>query len=162
MFIFHNFLDADTCERYRKRISNHYQERVAQGMHPMSFQDSRTIDISGDIIGEKVQEFLEYNLRVKLNLKLCQIELQTWPIDCPVIMHKHDEQGRQESDYNSLIYLNSDFEGGEFYTETGVTLRPTIGTLTFFDGSQIMHGVKPISVNHRYTIILWWKQTKFY
>jgi hypothetical protein len=159
LFIFHNFLDAATCEIYRKRISNHYQERVAQGKNPMSFDDSRTIDITTDIIGSKVQEFLESELRVRLNCH--QVELQTWPPGCPAALHMHIDKPYGQ-DYNSLIYLNSNFEGGEFHTDTGITLRPTVGTLTFFNGREVMHGIKPVFANNRYTIIFWWKQTEFY
>jgi len=45
------------------------------------------------------------------------------------------------SDYNSLLYLNDNFSGGEFFTETGLTIKPIPGRLTFFDGSIVTHGV---------------------
>jgi len=160
LFIFHNFLDAVTCESYKKRINDHYIEKLSRGMDPMSFLDSRNIDITDDPIRIRTQKFLESCIRVKLTCN--QVELQTWPIGCPVGLHQHDDQGRDIGDYNSLLYLNSNFSGGEFYTNTGIMLRPTVGTLTFFDGSKVMHGIKPVSVNNRYTIIFWWKQTEFY
>jgi hypothetical protein len=59
--------------------------------------------------------------------------------------------------------LNDAFEGGEFYTEKGVTYKPKTGALTFFNGSTVMHGVKKVLGCDRYTLILWWKRpTVFY
>ena len=160
MFIFHDFLDPETCAVYKQRVSDHYQQQIADGRDPMSFMDSRNLTITDDPIRSKVQEFLESRLRVRLHCH--QVELQTWPIGCPVGLHRHDRQGRETGDYNSLLYLNSNFSGGEFYTDTGIILRPSVGTLTFFDGSKVMHGVRPVAVNHRHTIIFWWESTEFY
>jgi hypothetical protein len=58
------------------------------------------------------------------------------------------------------LYLNDDFEGGEFYTEHGIVVKPNKGMLTFFDGKNIMHGVKDLKGNVRYNIIFWWHNTR--
>jgi len=157
--VFHDFLSPERCALYRDKVSQHFHSRVEQGFHPWDFLDSRNIEISDDPIGLEVKAFLESKIKVQLTCD--QIELQTWPINCPVGLHVHNDRGREKGDYNSLLYLNSDFKGGEFYTNTGFTLTPTVGTLTFFDGSNIHHGVAPITENHRYTIIFWWKNTQW-
>jgi len=59
------------------------------------------------------------------------------------------------------LYLNSNFNGGTFYTDCGIRVNPMPGRLTFFNGREVMHGVTPVENNHRYTIIFWWKKTKF-
>ena len=46
--------------------------------------------------------------------------------------------------YNSLIYLNDDFKGGEFFTRNGIKLKPQAGMLTLFDGSKVSHGLKKV------------------
>ena len=58
---------------------------------------------------------------------------------------------------NSLIYLNDVDDGGEFYTENGITISGQGYTLTLFDGRNVKHGLKEVKNNNRYTIILWWK-----
>ena len=58
--------------------------------------------------------------------------------------------------YNSLIYLNDDFKGGEFFTRNGIKLKPQAGMLTLFDGSKVSHGLKKVKNKDRKTIIFWW------
>jgi len=72
--------------------------------------------------------------------------------------YKRDEK---REDYNSLLYLNDDFDGGVFFAEAmGIT--PVPGRLTFFDGTKVPHGLTKVSKAHRHTIIFWWKDTQFY
>ena len=61
-------------------------------------------------------------------------------------------------EYNSLIYLNEKFKGGEFYTKNGINLKPKKGMLTFFNGQTVHHGVKKVFNNDRKTIIFWWRK----
>jgi hypothetical protein len=162
MFIFYNFLDPDSCTRYKKIIEDFYTDNVKKygNEHVDIFSNKlRTIDITYDPIGKKVTEFLESQLRLKLDYY--QITLTAWPIGNDVsTLHKHTEQARSGGDYNSILYLNDDFEGGEFYTENGLVLKPNKGMLTFFDGKNVMHGVKDLRGNTRYNIIFWWHNTK--
>jgi len=162
MFIFHNFLDPDSCAVYKKVIENFYTDNVKKyGQDPVNnfANNLRTIDITSDIIGERVTEFLESHIRYKL--QYYQITLTAWPIgDNPSFLHSHTEQDRNHGDYNSILYLNDDFEGGEFYTEHGIIVKPSKGMLTFFDGKNVMHGVKDLRKNTRYNIIFWWHNTK--
>ena len=58
--------------------------------------------------------------------------------------------------YNSLIYLNDDFKGGEFFTRNGIKLKPQAGMLTLFDGSKVSHGLKKVKNKDRKTMIFWW------
>ena len=55
------------------------------------------------------------------------------------------------------LYLNDDFEGGEFITSTGFVLKPKQGMLTFFNGSKIIHGTRRTLSKDRKTLIFWWK-----
>lgn len=114
------------------------------------------ISIQRDDIVNKVKDHIES----KLNLTLqCQdIQYQVWKIGSFSTPHVHDESGRSMCDYNTLIYLNDDFDGGEFYTLNEI-IPVKKGNITFFNGEKIWHGVKPVKNNDRYTIILWWYNT---
>ena len=84
-------------------------------------------------------------------------QLQNWHVGSEGALHLHKGRGTEESKYNSLIYLNDDFEGGEFYTKNQI-IKPQQGMLTIFDGSVTYHGVKEVKKKDRKTIILWWKK----
>ena len=160
MFVFENFLDKDTCEYYKEIVASNYKLKCEQGYDPLDFQESRNVVLENDPILPKVINFLESKIRVKLSCTQC--ELQTWPINEGSSLHVHNFNGRENTDYNSLIYLNDDFGNGEFYTSTGITLKPSQGRLTFFNGQETCHGVNPATGKHRYTIIFWWNNTQFY
>lgn len=156
--MFDNFLTKKECKIYRNRIESWYNNCVTDKKNPMDWS-SRTLKISREPICERVQKFIEE--RVSVTTKLQSAELVCWPINSYSEIHVHDGQGRESSDYNSLLYLNDDFTGGEFFTETGLAVKPIPGRLTFFDGSVVKHGLNKVLENNRYTISFWWKQTKF-
>lgn len=152
-------IDRELIDLYRGTISSHYKRQVAMGYPPMDFYPARNIRLpNDDELVEIVQGVLESQLRVKLTIK--EAELQTWCVDSYSDLHVHELREPQE-DYNSLLYLNEDFDGGEFFTGNGILLRPVTGRLTFFNGKTTPHGVTPVKRNHRYTAIFWWENTHF-
>ena len=74
------------------------------------------------------------------------------------MLHVHDHNGRENIKYNSLIYLNENFLGGNFVTSKGIDIKPKKGMLTFFNGQTVCHGVKTVLQNDRKTIIFWWEE----
>lgn len=161
--IFDNCLTKKECKIYLNRIESWYGNCITSKKNPMAWE-SRILNISREPICERIQKFIETKVNVKTSLQ--SAELQCWPINSYSSPHVHNDEfqpnGRRDlSDYNSLLYLNDNFSGGEFFTETGLTVKPTPGRLTFFDGSIVTHGVNKVLDHHRYTMIFWWKQTKF-
>jgi predicted 2-oxoglutarate/Fe(II)-dependent dioxygenase YbiX len=61
-------------------------------------------------------------------------------------------------DYASVIYLNDDYDGGEFYfTESGIEVKPTTGMLMAFTGGmRHFHGVREVRGAARYTMPGWY------
>ena len=158
MFVIDNQIDKEIIEEYYNRISRHYDTMVSNGFPPMEWYPTRNIPLlNNDKLVRKVKKIIESNLRVKLTLH--SAELQTWPIDSFSPAHTHERRDKEE-DFNSLLYLNDDFEGGIFYADTGINIQPVTGRLTFFDGKVIPHGVSPVKAKHRHTAIFWWKETK--
>ena len=150
VFIQENFLSKTQCDEYFKKIPNlgYFEE-------PLNWK-YRVIDIDNDPIIEKTRFFLNTRFNIKLNLNNAQ--LQNWHINSHGDLHVHDEGGREITEYNSLIYLNDDFDGGEFFTKNGIIIKPKKGMLTFFNGQTTSHGVKKVYLRDRKTIILWWKK----
>ena len=61
-------------------------------------------------------------------------------------------------EWASVIYLNSDFDGGEIYFSEGSDLsiyKPVIGSLVFFEGRR-WHGVRAVTQGVRYTSPGWY------
>jgi hypothetical protein len=61
-------------------------------------------------------------------------------------------------DYASVIYLNDDYEGGEFYfPEIGIEIKPMAGMLLAFPGGmRHFHGVREVAKAPRYTMPGWY------
>ena len=71
-------------------------------------------------------------------------------------MHEHFDTTKP-NDIATLIYINSDYEGGEIYfPDLGIEIKPSIGDLVCFpDTPDFVHGVKPIIKGTRYTSPCW-------
>lgn len=62
--------------------------------------------------------------------------------------------------YSAVFYLNSDYEGGEFYfgshDEDYKVIKPEANSLAVFSaGLESVHGVKPVTGGVRWTIPMW-------
>ena len=150
VYAYEKFLSPTECDRYYKKIKDlgHHEE-------PQPW-DIRTKEITNDPIVKKVQSFIRGKLRLNLKINSCQ--LQNWHINSFSKLHIHSDEGRKETKYNSLIYLNDNYLGGEFVTKGGIIIRPKKGMLTIFDGQKVYHGVKRVKNNDRKTIIFWWRK----
>ena len=102
------------------------------------------------------------NKRFDLELVADQAEIQNHNVNSSSDLHIHNDLGREHIKYNSLLYLNDNFDGGQFITKNGINIKPEKGMLTFFDGQQVHHGVKKVLKNDRKTIIFWWRNKNSY
>lgn len=116
------------------------------------------VEFENEELAEKIQRHLFKKLNV--TTYKYQMQYQCWQDGEKSDLHVHDDFNRSLCDYNTLIYLNDDFDGGEFYTLDFIH-KPKTGDVTFFNGETTWHGVKPIRNNDRYTIIIWWYNTTF-
>jgi hypothetical protein len=71
-------------------------------------------------------------------------------------MHDHFDSSRP-NDIATLVYLNSDYEGGEIYfPDYDIVIKPEPGDLLCFpDQPAYVHGVKTIKSGTRYTTPRW-------
>ncbi|KAF5305804.1 hypothetical protein FQA39_LY09140 [Lamprigera yunnana] len=73
-------------------------------------------------------------------------------------------------DYSAIIYLNDNFQGGDFVFATDIfgkkiqsTVRPKCGRMIAFSaGAENLHGVKPVILGKRCAIALWFTFNKKY
>lgn len=148
-----NFLTFKECISWLQRVPAPFL--VNNEYLPWEF---RRIDLpSNHKIIQKVENY--WNTYFNVNyLKIKDATLQLWPIDGYSKKHVHTNQGfgREGYTYNSLLYLNNNYEGGEFFTDE-ICIKPTPGMLTFFDGRITYHGVKKVKLHNRYTLIFWFE-----
>ena len=62
-----------------------------------------------------------------------------------------------DRDLSIVYFLNDDFVGGELkFPELDLVIKPKAGTLVCFPSDHhYIHGVNPVSVGHRYTLVTW-------
>lgn len=133
------------------------QKGLATGVHE-DYDNGlvSVLEIDKTDIVNKVKNYLKNKHNITTHCH--QIQYQIWRVGSESKLHVHDEWGRGVCDYNTMIYLNDDFDGGEFYTLNTI-YKPTKGDVTYFDGEHTWHGVKPVKNKDRYTIIIWWYNT---
>ena len=156
------FLTKKECSYYlKKAISPTAMERKAFAEAPNAnnaFWHKRLVDMTRDPIVKRVKDFLDK--KFNLNLEIAEAQLQNWIQGSYGTLHIHDKAYDPKSvasHYNSLIYLNNDFEDGVFYTSYGIFIKSEPGLLTFFDGKKVLHGVSEVKKKDRFTLIFWWK-----
>jgi hypothetical protein len=146
IFYQNNFLSNEEC--------NYWIDRAPKLGKGNFNWDQRTINITKEYIVKKVINF--FKKKLKLNLSIQQAQIQNWNVGSSSALHIHNLGNRSYAKYNSLIYLNDDFKGGEFFTKNGIIIKPKKGKLTLFNGSKVYHGVKTVHKKDRITLIFWW------
>lgn len=159
MHVFDDVLPLSTIEAYKKAAEDHFAAQIEAGHSPLLWYPTRNVEITSHDVVATVRSFLESKLRIRLTCY--QAELQAWPVGIASEPHIH-KKGREFGDYNSLLYLNDDFRGGEFFAEPGIVIKPVKNRLTLFDGSRVYHGITKVEERHRYTMIFWWRDTVVY
>ena len=84
-------------------------------------------------------------------------QIVKWPASHPG-KQLHFDQTSSDTILSSILYLNSDFEGGHTYFEDGTSIAPKTGRIIFFDGNYYYHGVSSINNKDRYTLAAWYKK----
>jgi len=96
------------------------------------------------------------------------IQLVMWPPGVGMPAHADNSHpdnaphGTPFRDYASVVYLNEDFEGGEFYFERSrLLIKPRKGLLIAFKGGvEHRHGVRPAHSGTRFTMPGWYTKDK--
>jgi hypothetical protein len=141
VFVLDDFLDAQTCAGYIEK----YKDKL---------QNCRTLQIEDNQLKEKVKNALRENFGVEAGIQyLLFTRISTTHDDSELHIHNWEPKrcGCHSMAYNVVIYLNDDFEQGEFYTKEGVLIRPKVGRIIFFNVS-IWHGIKKVLNSDRYSI----------
>lgn len=126
-----------------------------------SYFSKAVIEYNDKEIISKIINYMESKHGLKL--KCLQSQLQTWVPGSRSDIHNHNGNGREDGDYNILVYLNDDYDGGVFFMpDYNIKIKPKKGISVLFNGKYINHGVTMIEKNNRYGFILWCKEVDLY
>ena len=145
-----NFITRQECKEWIKMI---YSPQLDARF---TLWGDRTTNITHYPIVKKLSEFIKKNF--KKNLTIYKAEIQNWNEDSFSNLHIHSLGDKRDIQYNSSIYLNNNYDGGEFFTQGGIKIKPKLGLLTFFDGQKVYHGVTKVKNGARFSLIFWWNK----
>lgn len=74
----------------------------------------------------------------------------------------HQDQGHSSRALSTVMYLNSDYEGGEIeFKHSNVKIKPDAGSIVFFPSNFLyVHEVYPITSGVRYSMPHWYHNIK--
>ena len=148
VIIVEDFLPQSECINLLQRVPVPY--KVDNADLPW---EHRTVNFKYHPSKDYVEKYWNTYFNVN-HLKVLDAELTLWPIKSYSVRHIHDEADRIPMTYNSILYLNDNFSGGEFFTDK-VRLKPKPGTITFFNGKETHHGLNQVQGHNRYCLIFW-------
>jgi hypothetical protein len=128
--------------------------------------DENLLNLSQPVIREIMQKatldiksLMEKNFNLKLKLKRCLV--QSIYTGGEVGYHWDDhyaekEDGVAQNIYSAILYLSSNYEGGEInFSKVEIELKPDPGTLVFFPGIEhFEHAVNEVISGERTNFIL--------
>ena len=154
-----NFISTQDCQKLinyhhknKKKIKKHvttYDGKIWN--YPLPLQ--KTSFFNNNFL--KLQQDLNYIAKILNNSVLDYVHLVRWPIGSFQPIHKDTTEN--QTTLSSILYLNSDYEGGETYLEDGTVFKPREGRVLFLDGLYYGHGVSTVLKKERYTLAVWYK-----
>ena len=148
-----NFISKNECDYFISLAAKPNTDIRQKYCEDNPLWEHRVINITNHHIVNRVSD--HFKKALGLDLKIEEAQIQNWIVGSESLPHTHERWPQVK--YNSLLYLNNNFEGGEFYTPQ-LTIKPEPGLLTLFDGSQTEHGLNQVLNNDRFTLIFWWKK----
>ena len=148
-----NFISNQECENFISLANNPDNDMDLKYGESNPLWSERLVDITNHHIVNRVSQHFKKVLG--LELEIDEASIQNWIVGSESELHTHETWPQVR--YNSLIYLNNNFEGGEFYTPN-IKIQPEPGLLTLFDGTQTKHGLSKVKNNDRFTLIFWWRK----
>lgn len=121
--------------------------------------DDNIFDLVNDKLGKAVS--VVYNK----NVTPSSIHAQKWEVGSFAKVHSDNSdfegnpsKGFDDLKYVGILYLNSDYEGGELYfPEHDISIHPNAGSMYIFSGGiENVHGVTEITKGTRYSIVSFW------
>jgi hypothetical protein len=167
-FFIPNFMSSGNCEaviryyqKYGKVKSSEdemfYKDRVIWSRY---IQSNHTVKEIFEDNKKKIKKIL-CELYYEKEIYPCSSQIVHWPEDLGI----SDHFDRDFKKYVGIVYLNDNFEEGEFYfyqNNQRRLIKPLRGALLCFRSNQLLHGTRAPLGNSRYTMPFWFSKEKKY
>lgn len=165
-----DFLTQEECQELIKLIdADHQRSQVVEGGTDRSavseVRTSSTCNLSNENplvlkVHKKISEHLGLDIKYGESLQGQLYEVGQFfkphqDFFSGIAYDKHCKASGNRT-HTFMIYLNDDFEGGEFITPSN-SYKPKKGDLTFFNGYSLWHGLNQVKKKDRKSIIFWWQ-----
>ena len=150
-----NFLSAEECDWFIRFFQRNKTRVEREDEGPKAF---KVIDLYDHHMSYEVKYLLGLLTRfcpiLNSFVEYFQVVNRTEGNELPVHIDFEDMA------YSSVLYLNEGYEGGETFVGLGseqTLVKPERGKIVGFLGSELSHGILPITKGVRYVVTCWWK-----
>ena len=159
--IFSNFISPEECKKIIESVKNlePSSEKPVQFSpdgDPLTFRKDWDISPYIDKYDDIVRDVIEAEYPVRVNNRSAKIA--EWTKNDIYDLHINDLGINDFNNMSATIYLNDDFEGGEYYfPDQSRGFTPKVGHLIIFPGNlHYNHVISKVTSGSRYTIPLWY------
>ena len=159
--VFSNFISPEECRAIIQSIKdvNPSSEKPVQFSpdgDPLTFRKDWDINPYIDKYKNIVNGVIEAEYPIRVLVRSAKIA--EWTKNDVYDLHINDLGINDFNNMSATIYLNDDFEGGEYhFPAQNKTFRPKVGDLIIFPGNMYYnHIISRITSGSRYTIPLWY------
>lgn len=154
IFIIPNFIDQSEIDKALHILETKDKERWRDNTNVLIVPNSTLaafalITNQAYLVTEKIKELFP----VDKELYCVDTQIGTWTYDGGSGPHL-DTQNAGFVKFSSIIYLTSDYEGGEIeFLDLGVKYKPVAGDLILFPSHGYVHEVQQVTAGNRSTIV---------
>ena len=163
IYVEHSFLSKKTCTELTAYLSEaswavlDNDEFWSGRIHRFGSVEKSMLSTTNKI-KTQISDYIENKFD---SLAHCDtIDFIRWQDSKQMPLHRDAMDIYMYRDWGSILYLNDDYEGGHtYYPELELDVKPQVGSLVVHEG-DILHGVRPVFGNTRYTIASFWTKDK--
>lgn len=154
ILVIDNFLTKEEIDSALLVINSHelkpWRENTALLAVPHKYMDALSWVVSSS---HRVSKVIADRFKTDKQLYCVEGQIGRWTYGKDLELHD-DTYGAKFTKYSSVIYLTSDYEGGEVeFPEFDLSLKPTAGQLLLFPAGGYWHKVNPVISGDRSTIV---------
>lgn len=155
--VIHNFISKEDIDNALDVIANkekaQWRDNPRVLIVPSYILECSNILTSQTLaVSKKIKEIFS----VDKEIYCVDSQLGTWTHSGAADLHV-DTVGAEFTKFSSIIYLTSDYDGGEItFPELDFTYKPVAGDLILFPSHGYLHEVKTVTNGDRSTIVGWY------
>lgn len=154
IIVIDDFLTQDEVASALKAVRSNKLERWKENSSLM-IVPHKCLDAFTWVVGSahKVSEVIAEKFSVEKKIYCVEGQIGRWDLGKDLDLHD-DTYDAKFTKYSSVIYLTSDYEGGEIeFPEFGLSIKPKAGQLLLFPAGGYWHKVNPVTSGDRSTIV---------